>query len=95
MVFIPNSFTPNGDGKNDVFYPRGQGLKVIKTFRIYNRWGELLFEKDNFNLNDEQYGWDGSYKGDIPKPDVYVYLIEAVCYTGDDVFIKGDVTIIR
>lgn len=95
QVFVPNSFTPNGDGQNDVFYPRGIGIKAIKTFRIYNRWGEMLFERENIMLNDAVNAWDGSYKGGTPKPDVYVYIIEAVCYTGDDVFIKGDVTIIR
>lgn len=95
MVFIPNVFTPNGDGNNDVFYPRGQGVQKVKTFRIYNRWGELVFERENFNLNDVDNAWDGSHKGGIPKPDVYVYLIEAVCFTGEDIHIKGDVTIIR
>ncbi len=95
QVFIPNAFTPNGDGENDVFYPRGMGLKAIKTFRIYNRWGELLFERAGIKLNDAQNAWDGSYKGGDPKPDVYVYIMEAVCYTGEDITIKGDVTIIR
>lgn len=95
QVFVPNSFTPNGDGQNDVFYPRGIGIKAVKTFRIYNRWGEMLFERENILLNDAVNAWDGSYKGGAPKPDVYVYIIEAICYTGDDVFIKGDVTIIR
>lgn len=95
QVFVPNSFTPNGDGQNDLFYPRGVGVKAVKTFRIYNRWGELLFERDNIMLNDADNAWDGSYKGGIPKPDVYVYIVEALCYTGEDIFIKGDVTIIR
>ncbi len=95
QVFVPNAFTPNGDGENDVFYPRGIGVKTVKTFRIYNRWGELLFERNNITLNDAQNAWDGSYKGGTPRPDVYVYLIEAVCYTGEDIFIKGDVTIIK
>ena len=95
QVFIPNAFTPNGDGENDVFYPRGIGVKMIKTFRIYNRWGELLFERANITLNDASNAWDGSYKGGDPKPDVYVYIMEALCYTGEDITIKGDVTIIR
>jgi len=95
QVFIPNAFTPNGDGENDIFYPRGMGLKTIKTFRVYNRWGQLLFEREGMNLNDPQNGWDGSFKGDTPRPDVYVYILEAVCYTGEDIHIKGDVTIIR
>jgi gliding motility-associated-like protein len=95
QVFVPNAFTPNGDGQNDVFYPRGIGIKTIKSFRIYNRWGELLFEREGINLNDADNAWDGTYKGGTPRPDVYVYIIDAVCFTGDPVFIKGDVTIIR
>lgn len=95
QIFIPNAFTPNGDGQNDVFYPRGIGVKVIRTFRIYNRWGELLFEREGINLNDVASAWDGTYKGDIPHPDVYVYIMEALCYTGEEITIKGDVTIIR
>jgi gliding motility-associated-like protein len=95
QIFIPTVFTPNGDGQNDLFYPRGKGVSLVKTFRIYNRWGELLFERRNFQLNDEVNAWDGMYKGSDPKPDVYVYVMEAVCDTGDPMFIKGDVTIIR
>jgi len=95
MVFVPNVFTPNNDGQNDIFYPRGIGVKTIKTFRIYNRWGEMVFEREAITLNDASNAWDGSYKGNEPRPDVYVYIIEAVCYTGEDVHIKGDVTIIK
>lgn len=95
QVFIPNSFTPNGDGQNDVFYPRGSGISTIKAFRIYNRWGELLFERTNININDVSNAWDGSYQGSQPRPDVYVYLIDAICDTGEPIFIKGDVTIIK
>lgn len=95
QVFIPNTFTPNGDGQNDVFYPRGSGISNIKTFRIYNRWGELLFERQNININDISNAWDGSYNGSEPKPGVYVYFMDAVCDTGQPLFIKGDVTVIR
>jgi gliding motility-associated-like protein len=95
QVFLPNSFTPNGDGENDVFYPRGVGIIKVKNFRIYNRWGQLLFERVNFQLNDPSQAWDGTYNGDAPRPDVYVYLIDATCDTGETVFLKGDVTIIH
>lgn len=95
QVFVPNSFTPNGDGKNDVFYPRGTGVQGIKAFRVYNRWGELLFERTNIDINDASNAWDGSYKGGTPRADVYVYIVEATCSTGEPLFLKGDVTIIR
>lgn len=95
QVFLPTVFTPNGDGENDVFYPRGAGIAIIKSFRIYNRWGELLFERSNIQPNDALNAWDGSYLGGPPKPDVYVYVVEATCSTGKPVLVKGDVTIVR
>ncbi len=95
QIFMPNSFTPNGDGQNDVFYPRGKGVSTIRAFRIYNRWGELLFERTGIDINDASNAWDGSYKGATPRPDVYVYVVDAVCATGEPINIKGDVTIIR
>lgn len=95
QIFVPNTFTPNGDGQNDVFYPRGRGISMVKSFRIYNRWGQLLFERSNIQLNDATNAWDGSFQGDLPRPDVYVYALEAVCDAGDEVNLKGDVTIIR
>ncbi len=95
QIFIPNTFTPNGDGENDVFYPRGAGVSKIKAFRIYNRWGELLFERTNMGINDVSNAWDGTFNGGPARPDVYVYLIDAQCDTGEPLFIKGDVTIIK
>lgn len=95
-VFVPNSFTPNSDGENDVFYPRsGPNVKKIKTFRVYNRWGELLFERENLDPNDASNAWDGTYKGNLPLPDVYVWVVEAICANDLQVNKKGSVTIIR
>lgn len=95
QVFIPNTFTPNGDGMNDVFYVRGAGIREVKSFRIYNRWGEVMFERTHANVNDKQDGWDGTYNGKVLPPDVYVYTVEAYCENGDLSKWKGDVTIIR
>ncbi|RYY00155.1 MAG: gliding motility-associated C-terminal domain-containing protein, partial [Gammaproteobacteria bacterium] len=72
-LFIPNTFSPNTDGKNDRFYPRGKGLNQIKSLRIYNRWGEVVFTVTNFTANDPSVGWDGTFKGSPLPPDVYVY----------------------
>jgi gliding motility-associated-like protein len=95
QIFVPNTFTPNGDGQNDVFYPRGKGISQIKSFRIYNRWGQLLFERSGIKINDAANAWDGSYLGSAPRPDVYVWIIDALCETGTPINIKGDVTIIK
>ncbi|OSZ82130.1 hypothetical protein CAP35_02355 [Chitinophagaceae bacterium IBVUCB1] len=95
QLFIPNTFTPNGDGQNDIFYPRGNGLDKLKSFRIYNRWGETVFERSNIALNDQYSGWDGNFRGAQLPPDVFVYIVEAYCDNGDVMTIKGDITLVR
>ena len=62
-VFMPNTFSPNGDGANDIFYPRGSGVFQIKVLKIFNRWGEVVFEKSNIHANDISSGWDGTFNG--------------------------------
>jgi len=95
QVFIPNTFTPNGDGQNDVFYPRGAGIKTVLSFRIYDRWGELIFERKNIDLNDEHNGWNGTYKGAKLPGDTYVYVLNAICDEGQHMDWTGSVTMIR
>jgi len=93
--FVPNTFSPNNDGTNDVFYPRGTGLFNIKSMRIFNRWGELVFEKLNIKPNDITAGWDGKYKGVLASPDVYVFTIEILCDNNTLIPVKGNVTLLR
>ncbi|MEJ7625276.1 MAG: PKD domain-containing protein [Ferruginibacter sp.] len=94
-VFIPNTFSPNGDGANDIFYPRGTGLFSVKTAKIFNRWGEIVYERNNFQSNDVTAGWDGTFKGVKLNPDVYVYLIEILCDNNTTLPFKGNVALIR
>ena len=94
-LFIPNTFSPNGDGTNDIFYPRGRGVQQIKAFKIFNRWGQLIYLKENFRANDQSAGWDGTKKQQFVLPDVYVYMVDLVCENGNIITIKGDVTLIR
>jgi gliding motility-associated-like protein len=94
-VFIPNTFSPNGDRMNDVFYPRGTGLFQIKTFRVFNRWGEIVYEKSGFLPNDESAGWNGSFNGKKLAPDVYVYTIEILCDNNIPLVFKGNVALIQ
>jgi gliding motility-associated-like protein len=94
-VFIPNTFSPNGDGHNDVFFVRGRGLDRVKSLRVFDRWGEVVFEKQNFPVNDASVGWDGRYKGADPKPDVYVYQVEVFCTNGDIIRFDGNVALIK
>ncbi|HUP10589.1 MAG TPA: PKD domain-containing protein, partial [Niastella sp.] len=94
-VFIPNTFSPNGDGSNDVFYVRGRGLDRVKSLRIFNRWGEVVFEKKDFAVNDASVGWDGRYKGSKPKPDVYIYQVEVFCENSEIIRFDGNVALIQ
>lgn len=94
-VFVPNTFSPNGDGSNDVFYVRGRGLNRVKSLRIFNRWGEVVFEKRDFAVNDPSVGWDGRYKGAKPHPDVYIYQVEVFCDNGQIIHFEGNVALIQ
>jgi gliding motility-associated-like protein len=94
-VHIPNAFTPGGNGKNDVFYVKGSGVNVIRHFRIYNRWGQLVFERNNIGIDDRSVGWDGKFKGQYVETGTYVYMAEMECITGEMFTFKGTVTIVR
>lgn len=93
--FVPNTFSPNGDGQNDVFMPRGRNIDRVNRMQIFNRWGELVFEKKNFMANDASAGWNGTYKGKPAAADVYVYLVEFVCDNASVVPFRGNVTLLR
>ncbi|MEI9942759.1 MAG: PKD domain-containing protein [Chitinophagaceae bacterium] len=93
-LYIPNTFSPNNDGSNDRFYPRGKGLHSVKSMQIYNRWGEIVFENKGFQVNDILQGWDGTYKGKKPQADVYIYQIEIYCDNGDLIKLSGNIALI-
>lgn len=88
-IFIPNSFSPNGDGNNDLFQIFGEGIKFFEL-KIFNRWGEKIYESNN-----HLQGWDGTYKGKPQEPQVLVYLIDVV-YLDDYTDHKmGSLTIVK
>jgi gliding motility-associated-like protein len=90
-VFIPNAFTPNGDGNNDMFQMFGD-LSTIAylDMMVFNRWGEKVFESNNHNFN-----WDGTYKGETVPQGVFVYTGKIVFINGTSMQLKGSVTVIR
>jgi gliding motility-associated-like protein len=94
-VFIPNLFSPYVDGSNDVFYPRVTGLDRAKHMRIFNRWGEIVFEKYDMPVNSAAAGWDGTWKGKKANADTYVYQIEIYCQNGELLTYTGNITLIR
>lgn len=88
-VDVPNAFTPNGDGTNDKVFVRGFGIAQM-NFRIYNRWGQLVFESGSQSL-----GWDGKFKGTLQPMDVYAFTLLVLFSDGTQVSKKGDITLIR
>jgi gliding motility-associated-like protein len=89
-VFVPSAFTPNGDGLNDVIRPIAVGVQEIKYFRIYNRWGQMIF-----STTQNHNGWDGKIGGTPQGSNVFVWMVSAIDYTGKPIFLKGTVTLIR
>ncbi|HET7898880.1 MAG TPA: gliding motility-associated C-terminal domain-containing protein, partial [Flavisolibacter sp.] len=94
-VFVPNTFSPNGDGSNDVFYVRGSGISRVKSLRVFNRLGEVVFERTNFAVNDESAGWDGTFKGQKLAPGTFVYQVDVFCDNNDTIRFDGSLTLIR
>jgi gliding motility-associated-like protein len=84
-VYVPSAFTPNGDGRNEVLLPVYVGIKELKRFAVYNRWGQMVF-----STNDTGKGWDG--KG---AQGTFVWVVEVATYLGQPLILKGTATIIR
>ena len=94
-IFIPNTFSPNNDGVNDVFYPRANGSLLVKSFTVFNRWGQVVFDKRNFYANGAANGWNGKYNNVLQKPDVYVYIMKLQCANDQTFMQHGNITLIR
>lgn len=95
-VFIPTVFSPNNDRINDFFYIQdGGNVLTIKSLKIFDRWGGLVFQAANILPNDETAGWNGALNNGLLPPDVYVYVAEIVFKNGETVVKKGDVTLVR
>ena len=89
-LYVPDAFTPNGDGKNDIFRPVPIGIKTLNYFKVYNRLGQLIY-----STNIQEQGWDGTFKGSPQDAGVFVWIAEAVDYLGNKILRKGSVTLIR
>ncbi len=96
-VFIPNAFSPNGDGANDRFmiFARSESIKEIKRFELFGRWGEKVFQMDSFQPNDPTFGWDGKLNGKDLNNGVFVYYAEIEFIDGFTEIYKGDFTLMR
>lgn len=89
-IFVPSAFTPNGDGRNDFMHPILIGIRQLNYFRIYNRWGQLIFSSAQNNSS-----WDGRLSGQLQDPGSYVYVVSAVDYLGKQILKKGSFVLLR
>ena len=88
-IYVPNIFSPNGDGNNDILLVRGDGIEYL-TFIIYDRWGEEIFESSSLSL-----GWDGTFNGKPINPGVFVYYLNATFLDGSEAILSGNITLVR
>ncbi|MBK7343818.1 MAG: gliding motility-associated C-terminal domain-containing protein [Saprospiraceae bacterium] len=95
-IYIPNAFSPDGNGINDVFTIYGGiAAESVLVFRIYNRWGGLIYEGTNFPLNSESDGWRGIYKGEYLNPDVFAFYALIRFIDDEEIIYKGDIQLTR
>ena len=96
-VVVPTAFTPNGDGNNDLLVVHGKSNNIVQiaNFRIYDRWGELVYEDFDFQINDTTNGWDGNFRSQAMQAGVYVWYLEVEFLDGSKQGFKGQTTLIR
>jgi gliding motility-associated-like protein len=94
-LYFPNTFSPNGDGVNDHFYPFSKNSNPILYFAIYDRWGEQIFLAKDIHSNQEAQGWNGKFNDQDVIPGVYIYIIEYLNSEGNITKKNGDINVIR
>jgi gliding motility-associated-like protein len=96
-IWVPNSFSPNGDNINDHFYPfvSEDSYNEIRLMQIFDRWGNLIFSREHFPPNDPGFGWNGDNNNEHMNPGVFVYVIEVEWKNGETEKRFGDITLIR
>ncbi|MCC6460185.1 MAG: gliding motility-associated C-terminal domain-containing protein [Saprospiraceae bacterium] len=96
-AYVPTGFSPNADGNNDrlVVFGKSRQIRQVNVFRVYDRWGELVYEDRDFTVNDESRGWDGQFRGQECPPGVYVWYLEVEYLDGFGQSVNGHTTLIR
>ena len=94
-LYIPNAFSPNNDGVNDVFYIHGDNFALIDRLQVFNRWGGRVFERYGGIINDVNTGWDGKFRGQMLNPGIYIYQAEVSYADGAVISLKGLVTLYK
>jgi gliding motility-associated-like protein len=95
IVLVPTGFSPNGDSNNDILLVHGQNGVKIKTFQVYDRWGEQVYLRENFDINDASTGWNGTYRGQALTPGIFIWFLEAVYPDGFTEIRRGQTTLLR
>lgn len=94
-AFVPTGFTPNGDGMNDRLLVHGRAGTRVLSFRVFDRWGQLMYEGADFEVNDPTMGWDGTFRGQPVSAGVYVWSLTVVFQDDDTEVLTGETTVIR
>ncbi len=96
-VYVPNAFSPNNDGINDVFmiFSKAGTVKQVKSFLVFSRWGETVYQYFNFQPNDPTYGWNGEHRGEVLNPAVFVWFAEVEFTDGVVELLEGDVILVK
>ncbi|MCY7292937.1 MAG: gliding motility-associated C-terminal domain-containing protein, partial [Ferruginibacter sp.] len=89
-IFVPTAFTPNSDYKNDFLKPIPRGIKQLNYFKIYNRYGNVVFSSTNFTN-----GWDGKFNGELQNTGSFIWISEGIDIKGNIIFRKGIFTLLR
>jgi gliding motility-associated-like protein len=89
-IFVPKAFSPNKDGKNDILQPFLVNIVTLKFFKVYNRWGQLMFQ-----TSDSRQGWDGMYNNKPQPLEAYTWIAEGIDGNGTTIFRKGQTVLIR
>ncbi len=95
QIYAPNAFSPNGDGINDVFFLQGKGNLTVKSFRVFDRWGNLVFERREGQLNEMADGWDGKKRGRTLQTGVYVWFAEVLFLENNSEIFSGDILLLK
>lgn len=96
-VWLPNTFSPNGDNVNDYFYPvvTDGSYREVRRLALFDRWGNMVFQRESFPPNDPLSGWNGTFKNQVLNPGVFGYVMELEWIDGTTVRLYGDVTLTR
>lgn len=95
-VYIPNAFQPaSGNGNNAFTVYAGPEVRRVRAFRVYDRWGDCVFERLDLEPNQPAQGWDGRWRGKDAPPGVYLYVAELEYFDGGTEVVSGDVTVVR